>query len=209
MEVAPPLAIDPLKQTFKQPSKKKLEKKQRKEAQRHMIEQREAALKEKRKEEKKKDKALKIQEMEREKEEQQEEEAWKEFIEKKEEEENQTYQEWKSSIQLEKSGSLEDEKEKMALKSKEVIEFLKKNKISTVEEIMGEFQMKDEKMTVKLILNLVKEEKLFGFLDENGKFICISDEEIESIKEAINKSGRMTMEKVTHLCNQVVKKKEG
>lgn len=52
---------------------------------------------------------------------------------------------------------------------------------------------------------LLAEQRITGVFDERGKFIYISEEEKQRIKELIKAKGRISIEDLTIECNRIVK----
>lgn len=189
---------------IKKIGKKKARKLQRKEEKRKLREyleetrrRNEEIEKQRQKEERKKKKELEEQER-------RENEAWKEYLEKKEREDEEIYQEWKSQIIVESEGSVEMEMKEIESKSIEMVEYLKKKKIVSIEEFLGVFQIKEEKQVVEILDKMIKKENLFAFLDGNGKYVYITNEEANKIKDFIQSKGRVSISEIGNFANRIV-----
>lgn len=189
---------------FKKIGKKKALKLQRKEEKKKFREyqeetrkRNEEAEKQIAKEERKKKKELEKREMEEAK-------AWKEYQQKKEDEEGEIYRSWKSSIKIESEGSIEMEKKDIESKATEMVEYLKRKKVVAIEEILGAFQIKEEGQVVKILDQLIEKQNLFAFLDGNGKYVCISNEEVEKIKEFVKAKGRVSFNELGVFANRMI-----
>lgn len=96
--------------------------------------------------------------------------------------------------------------EKKIIESKaiEMVEYLKKKKIVSIEEFLGVFQIKEEKQAVEILDKIIKKENLFAFLDGNGKYNYISNEEAFKIKEFIQSKGRVTLSEIGNFANSII-----
>jgi len=139
-------------------------------------------------------------EEEKQKQEEEEERIRKEEQERKEQEE---YEKLKLAFSVEESGvgcDSEEEKEDIFTK---FLEYIKDKKIVLLEDIAGEFKMKTQEV-IDRIQELQKEGTLTGVIDDRGKFIYITMEELEAVAKFIRQRGRVSIQELVDASNQLI-----
>eukprot|EP01132_Coremiostelium_polycephalum_P011252 gene11252-13786_t len=121
----------------------------------------------------------------------------------KERKEDEEYNLLKGAIQLEDSGEtkLDEDSEKSLLQ--EFISYLQTNKICLLEDIAMEFNLKTNDV-IERIKTLDKDGLISGVIDDRGKFIYITKEEMESVAKFINKKGRISIEHIAQESNRLI-----
>lgn len=180
---------------------RKLEEKQAKQAQRAAeLEEREERrkLQELRDEEKRKEN-----EREREMEERQEEEERRAKLEqeKKEEEE---YQLLKESFVVEDQGVAEEltEDESRNL-LQEFIQHIQDSKVVLLEDLASHFGMRTQD-AISRLQDLLADGALTGVIDDRGKFISITPEELNAVAQFIRQRGRVSIAELAHASNSLI-----
>eukprot|EP01126_Amoeba_proteus_P007115 TRINITY_DN1252_c0_g1_i14.p1 TRINITY_DN1252_c0_g1~~TRINITY_DN1252_c0_g1_i14.p1 ORF type:complete len:173 (-),score=60.03 TRINITY_DN1252_c0_g1_i14:53-571(-) len=120
--------------------------------------------------------------------------------EKKEEEE---YQAIKHQFSVESTGSLMDELHEFESKLHIFIDYIKKSKVVYLEDLAAKFHIKTQ-AAVDKILSLEKEGLLSGIIDERGKFIYISSEEMLSVSKFIKQRGRVNIHHIQAHSNVLI-----
>jgi len=190
---------EPLKKIGKKKELKmqlKEEKKQQREAEEERREQ-------KRQKEEKSLEGQKLKEAQREEEErnqQLEEEKIRQERQKKEEEE---YQQWKSLISVESSGTALEEQQRKEERIDEFIQYVKDRKVVMLEDLAAEFDMKTME-AIELIERLDKEGRMSGLIDDRGKYIDVTREEMEKVAKYINRKGRVSIEDIARESNKLI-----
>ncbi|XP_064382966.1 DDRGK domain-containing protein 1-like [Halichondria panicea] len=181
---------------------KKLKRIQEKAERKAMREQEEAA-----REDKKKREAL------REKERQQEHEEEQESKKQEEEEEarqrvEQERQEHEEYLAMKEAFMVEDEGEGAvddteARGVKDFIEHIQRNKIVYLEDLAAEFGLKTQE-AIDRIQSLQEGGELTGVIDDRGKFIFISQEELEAVATFIKQRGRVSITDLVTSSNTLI-----
>ena len=150
-------------------------------------------------------------EIRRKKEEEQErKEREREEMEKKakEEQERREYEEYlkmKQSFQIEEQGydaSLDESESQNKLK--EFVEAIRQRKIVLLEEFAAEFKMKTQDV-IDRIQQLLDNEQLTGVIDDRGKFIYITEEELQAVAKFIRQRGRVSIVDLVENSNILIK----
>jgi len=115
------------------------------------------------------------------------------LLEMKRQKEEEEYNQMKLDFEIEEEGeenteaNLENEKDIL----NEFINFIKMTKIVSLEELASKFSMKTSDC-IDRIRTLLDEEILSGVIDDRGKFIYVSPEELQKIADYINSKGRVS-----------------
>ena len=167
--------------------------------------QREAELKEREENKKKKDEEdeesmkARAEELEEEKRQAEEEKRLQEEKEKREYEE---YLKLKEAFSVEEEGCDEEEDEeqnKLAL----FINYIKDNKVVLLEDLAANFRMKTQD-AISRISSLQESGDLTGVIDDRGKFIYISQEELENVAKFIRQQGRVSITDLAANSNKLI-----
>ncbi|XP_013790792.1 DDRGK domain-containing protein 1-like [Limulus polyphemus] len=181
--------------------RKKLEMKAEKRAQREREEeereerrQRNAMLEEERKKEEEKQKE----------EEQKREEEEKRVREEKEKQEYEEYLKMKEAFSVEEEGYDEaaDEQESHN-KLQEFVDYIKTQKVVLLEDLAAKFKLKTQE-AVDRVQELLSQERLVGVIDDRGKFIHITREELESVAQFIHLRGRVSITELMESSNNLI-----
>jgi len=119
---------------------------------------------------------------------------------RKEEEE---YQLLKQSFEVESSGSHMAEREEFEKNLNEFVEYLKKSKVVYLEDLAVKYQLQPKEVVEK-IEELEKEGRISGIMDERGKFIYITPEEMTNIAKFITQRGRVTIAEIAQESNKLI-----
>ncbi|KAL7837993.1 hypothetical protein AOLI_G00263970 [Acnodon oligacanthus] len=180
---------------------RKLEEKQAKRAQREA--EREEREERKRIQELKEQERRKEEEKERLLEQKQEEELRraKEEQERKEEEE---YQRLKESFIIEEQGEADEltEQESHSL-LQEFIQYIKGSKVVLLEDLASHFGMRTQDAIARL-QDLISDGSLTGVIDDRGKFIFITPEEMNAVAHFIKQRGRVSISELVQASNTLI-----
>ncbi|XP_076174808.1 DDRGK domain containing 1 [Ptiloglossa arizonensis] len=168
--------------------------------------QREAAERE-REEHKKREQLLQEQrdkeyEKEREKELQQE-EAEKKAREEKEKKEYEEYLKMKDAFTVEDEGYDQKETEEEENLLEEFVEYIKTSKVVVLEDLAALFGLKTASV-VERIQDLQTNGNLTGVIDDRGKFIYISQQELEDVAKFVKQRGRVSITELAENSNRLI-----
>jgi len=184
--------------------KKKLEKMKRKEEKRRENEYRMEMLAQRRQEEEEKYEQMMKEKQEEKERKKEEEEKEKERMKQIEEEKEKEFQEWSTMFSVEESGvesQTEEEKDKIV---NEMVEYIKKEKVVELEDLAAEFRSFKTNEIVDKLTELDQTGVLTGILDDRGKFIHITQEEMENVVKFINRRGRVSIEDIVGESNRLI-----
>lgn len=139
-----------------------------------------------------------------------EEEARKEEEERKarEEKERQELEEYlrmKAEFQVEEEGfdEQEDEEEKERNLLNNFVSHIKSQKVVVLEDLASKFKLKTQDV-INRVTELQKEGTLTGVIDDRGKFIYISREELEGVAKFIRQRGRVSLAELAESSSSLI-----
>ncbi|XP_017281778.1 DDRGK domain-containing protein 1 [Kryptolebias marmoratus] len=180
---------------------KKLEEKQAKKA------QREAELEER--EERKRRQELREQERRQEEEqerllEQKQEEQEQRAKEEQERQEEEEYRRLKASFVIEEQGEQEQLSEDQSRSLlQDFIQYIENSKVVLLEDLASHFGMRTQD-AISRLQDLLSEGTLTGVIDDRGKFIFITPEELDSVARFIKQRGRVSITELAQASNSLI-----
>ncbi|XP_055706298.1 DDRGK domain-containing protein 1 [Phlebotomus papatasi] len=167
--------------------------------------QREAELR--LREEKKKKEAVQEEERRKLEEKEREEEKAREEAEKKaqEERERKEYEEYlklKASFDVEEEGFEEGDEDQENL-LREFVQYIQQNKVVVLEDLATHFKLKTQAV-IDRITDLKSSGSLTGVIDDRGKFIHISDAELQAVAKFIKQRGRVSIAELAESSNTLI-----
>lgn len=180
---------------------KKLEEKQARKA------QREAELEER--EERKKMQELRDQERQKEDEkerlqEQKQEEELQRTKEEQERKEEEEYQRLKECFVIEDQGEAEELSEQESRNLlQEFIQYVKNSKVVLLEDLASRFSMRTQDAIARL-QDLIADGSLTGVIDDRGKFIFITPEELNAVAQFVKQRGRVSISELAQASNSLI-----
>ncbi|KAJ6635210.1 DDRGK domain-containing protein 1 [Pseudolycoriella hygida] len=120
----------------------------------------------------------------------------------KEKQEYEEYLKMKEAFSVEEEGFEEDEKESDNL-LQEFIAFIKNNKVVVLEDLAREFNLKTQ-ATIDRIKELMANGMLSGVIDDRGKFIYISEDELAAVAKFIRQRGRISITELAESSNNLI-----
>ncbi|XP_062844709.1 DDRGK domain-containing protein 1 [Trichomycterus rosablanca] len=180
---------------------RKLEEKQARKA------QREAEQEER--EERKRMQELREQERKKEEEnerllEQQQEEDLRHAKEEQERREEEEYQKLKASFIIEEQGEADELSEQESRNLlQEFIQYVKNSKVVLLEDLASHFEMRTQDAIARL-QDLIADGSLTGVIDDRGKFIFITPEEMAAVAQFIKQRGRVSISEIVQASNTLI-----
>lgn len=118
--------------------------------------------------------------------------------------EHEEYLKLKEAFSIEEEGQeqaqTEEESQNLLI---EFVEFIKKNKVVVLEDLAAEFKLKTQDIIDRV--NLVQEIGMItGVMDDRGKFIYISEEELNKVKRFIEVRGRVNISELAKSSNELI-----
>lgn len=110
----------------------------------------------------------------------------------------------KESFQLEHEGFEEETgDDETQNKLQAFIDYIQQKKVVQMEELAGHFQMKTQDVITR-VQELLSQELLVGVIDDRGKFIYITKEELESVAKFIKQRGRVSIAELVQSSNTLI-----
>lgn len=123
----------------------------------------------------------------------------------REEKEKRDYEEYlkmKEAFSVEEEGfdeEIQDEKNLL----NEFLEYIKYNKVVVLEDLAGHFHIKTTSV-IERINSLQADGYLTGVIDDRGKFIYISQDELEAVAKFVKQRGRVSISELAESSNKLI-----
>lgn len=125
----------------------------------------------------------------------------------KDEKERQEFEEYlkmKAQFAVEEEGYDEDGQETQTQnKLQTFVEYIQNQKVVLLEDLAGHFQMKTQDV-INRVQEMLAQEILIGVIDDRGKFICITKEELESVAKFVRQRGRVSIADLVESSNSLI-----
>lgn len=135
-------------------------------------------------------------------EEKKKEEEEKKIREAKEKKEYEEYLKMKEAFSVEEEGFEEGEQDEQNL-LQEFVNYIKNNKVVIIEDLAAHFKLKTQ-AAIDRIKDLQNDNILTGVIDDRGKFIYVSQEEMESVVKFIKQRGRVSISELVEHSNILI-----
>lgn len=112
--------------------------------------------------------------------------------------------EWKSYFEVDGEGTLQDDQAEKRKRLASFADYIKKEKIVLIEDLAVNFELNTQEVIDEL-KRMEKEGRLTGVIDERGKYIYISPEEMESLVRFIQIRGRVSLDEIVAESNRLIK----
>jgi len=180
----------------------KLEAKEEKRLQREALEKERKEAKEKQLEEWAEQDRLKEEEKERER---LEEEERLRILEEKRKAEEEAYNAMKVDFEIEEEGEVNTDEQlsKEADLLNQFVEHIKTKKIVYLEELASNFSLKTQDC-IDRIKQLLEDEILSGVIDDRGKFIYVTNEEMQAVADFVMKTGRVSKQDLSRQSGKLI-----
>lgn len=136
-------------------------------------------------------------------EEQRAEEAEKKAREEKEKREYEEYLKMKEAFSIEEEGYDQENKEGEEDLLQEFLKYIKQNKVLVLEDLAAHFGLKTASV-VDRIQELQANGNLTGVIDDRGKFIYISEDELQAIAKFVRQRGRVSITELAENSNNLI-----
>ena len=124
--------------------------------------------------------------------------------EEKERQELEEYLKLKESFAVEEEGFDEDNDESEAQnKLQTFIDYIKSQKVVLMEDLAGQFHMKIQDV-IQRVQELLAQELIVGVIDDRGKFIYITKEELQSVAKFVRQRGRVSIAELVESSNSLI-----
>lgn len=124
--------------------------------------------------------------------------------EEKEKQELEEYLKMKEAFAVEEEGFDENETEEQGQKFQDFIDYIEKHKVVMLEDLAAQFKLKTQDC-IDRVQTLLEEEQLTGVIDDRGKFISITPEELQAVAKFIRQRGRILISELVESSNQLIR----
>mgnify|MGYP003588814186 CR=1 FL=1 len=99
----------------------------------------------------------------------------------------------KASFAIEEEGCDADfNEDETQNRLQQFIDYIKTQKVVHMDELAGHFNMRTQDV-ISRIQELLEQEQIIGVIDDRGKFIYITEEELKSVAKFIRQRGRVSI----------------
>jgi len=130
------------------------------------------------------------------------EEAERKAQEERERRDHEEYLKMKAAFEVQEEGFDEEETEQDEM-LQNFIDFIKTSKVVVLEDLAAHFKLKTQ-AAIDRIVDLQKENRLSGVIDDRGKFIYISEEELQAVVKFIRQRGRVSISELAEHSNSLI-----
>lgn len=136
-------------------------------------------------------------------EEKKQEEAERLARELKEKQEHEEYLKMKAAFSVEEEGYEDNEDNESDNLLQDFINYIKENKVVLLEDLARAFKLKTQ-AAIDRIQELKSNGTLTGVLDDRGKFIYISEDELNAVAKFIRQRGRISITELAESSNNLI-----
>lgn len=136
-------------------------------------------------------------------EEKKQEEAERLARELKEKQEHEEYLKMKAAFSVEEEGYEDNEDAESDNLLQDFINYIKENKVVLLEDLARAFKLKTQ-AAIDRIQDLKSNGTLTGVLDDRGKFIYISEDELNAVAKFIRQRGRISITELAESSNNLI-----
>lgn len=131
------------------------------------------------------------------------EEAERKAREEKEKREYEEYLKMKEAFSVEEEGYDQEIKEDEENLLEQFLQYIKQNKVVVLEDLAAYFSLKTASV-IERIQELQATGSLTGVIDDRGKFIYISQEELEAVAKFVRQRGRISITELAENSNRLI-----
>jgi len=114
------------------------------------------------------------------------------------------YDEWAHLFSTEEAGSTAQQSEEEVQNLLNIfIDYIKEHKVVVLEDLAEEFSLPAQE-AIQRVEDLMQAGRLTGVIDDRGKFIYITVEELEQVAKFIKKKGRVSIAEITSQSNKMI-----
>lgn len=113
------------------------------------------------------------------------------------------FEKWKGEFSIDAEGTTENDAQDNKDLLSEFVEYIKKHKCVPLEDLAAEFRLRTQEC-INRIASLESMGRLSGVMDDRGKYIYISLEEMKAVAEYIKRQGRVNISHLASKSNQFI-----
>ncbi|GLD91869.1 hypothetical protein PINS_up000402 [Pythium insidiosum] len=133
------------------------------------------------------------------------EEAERKRQEEKARKEQEEFDQWKSMFSVEEQGAKADEEsEESQMLLQQFVDHIKTRKVVVLEDLGAAFNLPTQD-AIQRVEALQQANRITGIIDDRGKFIYITEEEMDSVAKFISRKGRLGLSELSKECNKLIR----
>jgi len=109
----------------------------------------------------------------------------------------------KGEFEVAGEGSMSHDKQSFEEQTEQLIEMVTQTKVIYLEDLAAKFNVPPQDIADKL-MSLESQGRITGIIDERGKFIYITQQELNNIAKFINNRGRVSISEIAYESNKLV-----
>lgn len=113
------------------------------------------------------------------------------------------FEEWKGSFDVVEAGEDADDEDTASNKLQQFIDHIRTKKVVVLDELAAEFGMKTQAV-VERVTQLEEDGRITGVIDDRGKFIYITQDEMQAVRKFIERKGRVSQAVLAAESNKLV-----
>ncbi|KAE9586290.1 hypothetical protein Lal_00001003 [Lupinus albus] len=113
------------------------------------------------------------------------------------------FDKWKGEFSVDDEGTLEEAEDSAEDLVANFVEYIKKHKCIPLEDLAAEFKLRTQEC-INRISSLESMGRLSGVMDDRGKYIYISQEEMKAVADYIKRQGRVSISHLASKSNQFI-----
>ncbi|XP_061358236.1 DDRGK domain-containing protein 1 [Gastrolobium bilobum] len=113
------------------------------------------------------------------------------------------FEKWKGEFSVDDEGTLEEVEDNTEDLVSNFVEYIKKHKCVPLEDLAAEFKLRTQEC-INRITSLESMGRLSGVMDDRGKYIYISQEEMKAVADYIKRQGRVSISHLASKSNQFI-----
>ncbi|OIW12091.1 hypothetical protein TanjilG_06296 [Lupinus angustifolius] len=113
------------------------------------------------------------------------------------------FDKWKGEFSVDDEGTLEEVEDNAEDLVANFVEYIKKHKCIPLEDLAAEFKLRTQEC-INRISSLESMGRLSGVMDDRGKYIYISQEEMKAVADYIKRQGRVSISHLASKSNQFI-----
>lgn len=113
------------------------------------------------------------------------------------------FEKWKGEFSVDAEGTTENEVQESQDLLSDFVEYIKKHKCVPLEDLAAEFRLRTQDC-INRIASLESVGRLSGVMDDRGKYIYISQEEMQAVADYIKRQGRVSIALLASQSNQFI-----
>ncbi|TMW60798.1 hypothetical protein Poli38472_000840 [Pythium oligandrum] len=137
--------------------------------------------------------------------EQEQEEAARRLEEEKAKKEQEEFDTWKNMFSIEEQGAKADtDSEESQMLLQQFVDYIKAKKVVVLEDLGSAFNLPTQD-AIQRVETLQESNRITGIIDDRGKFIYITEEEMDKVAKFIQRKGRLGLTELSKECNKLIR----